>query len=95
MAAARSLEKLWAEFGDIVPLPLIVSVPSLHMDNPELTGAATPTTLTVQLDTQGGQHLLLPLTVKAAKKLSVGLAGMLQLQGSPSEPGEDEPPSVQ
>ncbi len=84
-------EDIWKQLGDPVHLPLIISCPGRARDNPALIGAATPPTLTLQLDTQSGQHFLLPLTVKAARQLLVGLAGTLQLLGYPLEEEPNEP----
>ena len=74
-------EDIWKQLGNPVHLPLVTKCPALLRDNPDLTGAATPPTLTVQLDTQSGQHLLLPLTVEAAKQLLVALVNTLQSLG--------------
>lgn len=82
---------LWAQLGDPVKLPLVVAVPGMMTDNPSLIGAATPPTLTVQLDTLSGNHLLLPLTVGAAQRLILALGAQLQLLNYPLEPGSSGP----
>jgi hypothetical protein len=85
-------EKLWAAFTNPIHLPLVTGVPGGMLDNPALTGGATEPTLTVQLDTLGGKHFLLPVTVGAARRLILALAMSLQAQGYPLEPEQDEPP---
>ena len=82
---------LWARMSDPVLLPLVAEVQGGSIDNPALTGAATPPTLRVQLDTLSGKHLLLPLTVGAAQQLILVLATQLQLRGYPLEPKPIEP----
>jgi hypothetical protein len=55
------------------PLPLVVSVSGAFEDNPALTGAATPQTITVQLNAVGGQVYHLPLSEQAAQMLTLTL----------------------
>jgi hypothetical protein len=43
-------------------LPLIAAVSAAFVDDPALTGAATPQTITVQLNAYSGQVYQLPLS---------------------------------
>jgi hypothetical protein len=55
------------------PLPLIVSVSAAFEDDPAVIGAATPQTITVQLNAQSGQVYHLPLSEQAAQLLTLTL----------------------
>jgi hypothetical protein len=55
------------------PLPLVVSVSGAFEDNPALTGAATPQTITVQLNAYSGRVYQLPLSEQAAQMLTLTL----------------------
>ena len=88
-------EALWSQFSDPINLPLVSRVAAIFRDNPNLSGASTPSTLTVQLDTLGGKHLHLPLTLAAAAKLAGALAVQLQLLGYPIGSESPEPPKAQ
>jgi hypothetical protein len=57
-----------------IVLPLVKACPAAMLDNPILTGGATPPTLTVQVDTESGQIYQLPLSVLAARQLRLMLA---------------------
>ena len=50
-------------------LPLIVDCPAGAMDNPALTGAGTPQTITLQLNAKSGQIYQLPLSELAALQI--------------------------
>jgi hypothetical protein len=54
-------------------LPLIVDCPAGAMDNPALTGAGTPQTITLQLIAKSGQIYLLPLSELAALRITGAL----------------------
>jgi hypothetical protein len=88
-------DALWAQFKNPIVLPLVNHIGGSMRDNPALQGAATPPTLMVQLDTLGGKHFLLPLTVEAASKLVEALAVSLQLLGFPLGSELPEPPKAQ
>jgi hypothetical protein len=55
------------------PLPLIVTVSGAFEDNPALTGASAPQTITIQLTAKSGQVYHLPLSEKAAQMLTLTL----------------------
>ncbi len=76
-------------------LPLVSACPAALLDNPALTGGATPPTLTVQLDTLNGQIYQLPLSVLAARQLRLVLSSWPPAQGSPSEVEPSEQPKNQ
>ena len=78
-----------------VTLPLVTSVGVFFRDNPALTGAATPSTLTAQLDTLNGQIYFLQLTEKAAIGLLVGLSTWQPIQDYLSKQESSEPPKLQ
>lgn len=89
-------QELWRQLGDPVVLPKVARVGGGSFDIPALYGGgSTPPTLQVQLDTQSGQHLLLPLTVEAARELVLVVAGALQARGYSLEREEDEPDEPQ
>lgn len=71
-------------------LPLVKKCPAGLLDNPALTGGATPPILTVQLDTESGQIYQLPLSALAARQLLLMLSNWPPAQGSPSELGSSE-----
>jgi hypothetical protein len=52
-------------------LPLLVSVPESFEDDPAVTGAGTPQTITVQLNLLSGQVYHLPLSERAAQMLTL------------------------
>ena len=54
-------------------LPLIVDCPAGAKDNPALTGAGTPQTITLQLIAKSGQIYLLPLSELAALRITGAL----------------------
>jgi hypothetical protein len=54
-------------------LPLIAAVSAAFQDDPALTGAATPQTITVQLNSYNGQVYHLPLSEQAAQLLTLTL----------------------
>lgn len=87
-------DDLWAQMTDPIRMPLVDSIPGMLVDNPALSGAATPPILQVQLHTLGGKNLLLQLTEKAAKQLVEAIAISLQLRDSQLEPGSDGPTKV-
>jgi hypothetical protein len=55
------------------PLPHIVTVSGAFEDNPALTGASVPQTITIQLTAKSGQVYHLPLSEKAAQMLTLTL----------------------
>jgi hypothetical protein len=54
-------------------LPLVVDVPAGFRDNPALTGADVPQTITLQLQAKSGQVYVLPLSERAAQRIVLGL----------------------
>jgi hypothetical protein len=54
-------------------LPLIASVGAALEDDPVLTGAESPQTITVHLRTKAGQIYRLPLSERAAQALTMTL----------------------
>ena len=92
---AESIEQIWNKhverLGDPVPLPLIKNVSEAQSDNPALSGIAIAPTLTVQLNTLSGQHLLLPLTLEAARGLVLVVASTLLSLGYPLKQEPTEP----
>lgn len=52
-----------------VTLPLVVDMPVGYIDDPVISGASTPSTLTLQLHAQSGEIYMLPLSVSVAVKL--------------------------
>jgi hypothetical protein len=54
-------------------LPLIAAVSAAFEDDPALTGAATPQTITVQLNAYSGRVYQLPLSEQAAQMLTLTL----------------------
>ena len=78
-----------------ISLGLIVRVPAAMRDNPALTGASIPPTLTVQMDSQSGQIYLIPLSVQAGIGLMKALATWPPVQDYLSGPEPNEPPKIQ
>jgi hypothetical protein len=74
-------EALWAKSKGPITLPVITQIRIGLIDRSVPVDPTVEPTLMAQMDSLGGKHFLLPLTVKAARGLIFSLARQLELAG--------------
>lgn len=78
-----------------IVLPLVETIAVGFGDNPNLIGSSSPATLTVQLDTLGGQIYQLQLSERAAIGLLAMLSSWQPILDYLSGQAPNEPPKIQ